>query len=530
MAAPKPYQKYTSDTEFTDVDHIIVGSGIGGLTAATWLAKAGEKVVVLERHYVPGGFTHCFKRKDGFKWDTGVHYVGNVGEGGPLRNLFDFITSKQVNWNPMGDVYDQVVMGDKTYEFKAGQSAFRNQMISYFPDEEVAIDDYLNLITHSNRRANAFFFQKAFPPLLNVSLGAVIRKRFGKYAQRTTLEVLSEITSNKELIAVLCAQCGNYGLAPKYSSFGVHALVIGHFMEGGYYPEGGTDQISNHAIQTISDYGGRVLTKAEVSEIVIEKNRVKGIRIGERFIPCKSVISNVGVYNTFEHLVSPETKLRCKVDFDSAEPATGHIGLYVGLNASDEALNLPKHNIWYFKNNQIDVMMDTLTIDDAPSRYAYLSFPSAKDPDWKVNHPDSATIQMLTMGRYEWFLKYEESKWMKRGDEYLALKERLKLEMLETLYKCVPQTKGHVSYAEVSTPLSTKHFSNYQHGEIYGLAHTPARFKLPFLRPETKVKGLRLVGQDITIVGLASAMLSGMIAAITILKFRVWKLFRGMNK
>jgi all-trans-retinol 13,14-reductase len=101
--------------------------------------------------------------------------------------------------------------------------------------------------------------------------------------------------------------------------------------------------------------------------------------------------------------------------------------------------------------------------------------------------------------------------------------------MLKKLYKLFPQIKGHVVVTEVSTPLSTKHFSNYQSGEIYGLAHTPERFSLPFLKPETKIKGLRLVGQDITLVGVAGAMLSGMLCAVTILKYNVWKIFKEMN-
>jgi all-trans-retinol 13,14-reductase len=72
--------------------------------------------------------------------------------------------------------------------------------------------------------------------------------------------------------------------------------------------------------------------------------------------------------------------------------------------------------------------------------------------------------------------------------------------------------------------------SGYKYGEIYGIAHTPERFNLKFLRPKTKIKGLVLVGQDITIVGVAGAMISGMLAAITILKFKVILLFLAMIK
>ena len=88
----RKYLKFDATHDFSNIDHVIIGSGIGGLTVATWLAKLGKKVLVLEKHYTPGGFTHSFKRKGGFFWDVGVHYVGNVGENGSLRKLFDLLT------------------------------------------------------------------------------------------------------------------------------------------------------------------------------------------------------------------------------------------------------------------------------------------------------------------------------------------------------------------------------------------------------------------------------------------------------
>ena len=118
----------------------------------------------------------------------------------------------------------------------------------------------------------------------------------------------------------------------------------------------------------------------------------------------------------------------------------------------------------------------------------------------------------------------------KRSVEYKNLKKEYSDIMLERLYLLFPQIREHVVKIEVSTPLSTKHFSNYKSGEIYGISHTPKRFDLRFLRPKTKIKGLVLVGQDITIVGVAGAMISGMLAAITILKFKVILLFLSMNK
>lgn len=526
----KLYKCYSPDIDFSDIDHIIIGSGIGGLTTATWLAKSGKKVAVFERHYVPGGFTHSFKRKHGFQWDVGVHYIGNVGENGTLRDSFDFLTGGKLEWESMGEVYDVALIDGDTYEFKAGEEAFREQLISYFPEDKKAINAYLKLIKKVALLNSAFFVEKTFEPFLSVSIGWILRKLYRRYSQKTTFEALSEITTNKRLIAVLCAQCGNYGLSPKYSSFAAHSMVISHFMEGGYYPKGGADQICNGIMETLNKLGSHVYINANVTEIVTEKNRVKGIKIDDKFISCSSVISNVGVYNTFNNLVSEKVRQKCKFDLKDVGSSSAHMCLYIGLDKSDAELNLPKHNIWFYEDENIDNNINQETLEKVAQKFAYISFPSAKDPEWANEHPGTATIQAMTASNYNWFSEYEKLPWMKRGDAYKKIKKEFENSMLERLYQLFPQIKGHVIVTEVSSPLSTKHFSNYQHGEIYGLAHTPKRFTLPFLRPVTKIKGLRLAGQDITLVGVAGAMSSGVLCAITILKFRVWKQFKEMGQ
>jgi len=127
-------------------DTIIIGSGMGGLSTAAILAKEGQKVLVLERHYTAGGFTHVFKRKD-YEWDVGIHYIGEMQrENSILRKLFNYVSNSKLKWADIGDVYDKIVIGDQHYDFVKEVSNFKKQLISYFPKEEQAIHAYVDFV------------------------------------------------------------------------------------------------------------------------------------------------------------------------------------------------------------------------------------------------------------------------------------------------------------------------------------------------------------------------------------------------
>ncbi|MFT5217488.1 MAG: all-trans-retinol 13,14-reductase [Glaciecola sp.] len=110
-------QSYKQKPKLQDTyDTIIIGSGMGGLATAAILAKQGQKVPVLERHYTSGGFTHVFKRK-GYEWDVGIHYISEMQrKNSILKKLFDYITNGELKWSDTGEIYDKIIIGDKHYE------------------------------------------------------------------------------------------------------------------------------------------------------------------------------------------------------------------------------------------------------------------------------------------------------------------------------------------------------------------------------------------------------------------------------
>ena len=119
---------------------------------------------------------------------------------------------------------------------------------------------------------------------------------------------------------------------------------------------------------------------------------------------------------------------------------------------------------------------------------------------------------------FAWFAKWAETRWKHRGAEYDELKARLAGRLRSELEKAVPQVRGKIDYCELSTPLSTRSFTNHQSGESYGLAHVPERFRLNCLGPRTAVRGLYLTGADVVAAGIGGAMMGGVLAASAILR------------
>jgi len=515
---------------------IIIGSGMSGMALAAILAKEGKKCLVLERHYTPGGFTHVFKRRN-YEWDVGVHYIGEVHKpNSVLRQMFDYVSESRLQWAEMDANYDRIFFGKEAYNLMAGKEAFKNTLTEYFPEERAAIEEYYYTVTAAFRTAKNFFVEKAMPPLMSRFMGNRMRKKTLEYASLTTCEVLEKITQNQKLIGVLTGQYGDYGLPPGQSSFLMHSAVVKHYMKGGAFPVGGSAEIFNTIEPTIIEAGGEVFTNAEVEEIIIKNGKAIGVRMidGEEFF-AENIVSSAGAELTFNRLLKGEKNTqKFKEVTNQISPSACHLCLYVGLNAGNEVLQLPKTNFWIYPENGYDHDKTVANFNEdpenAPLPVVYISFPSAKDPTWQARYPNRSTIELITITKYEWFKNWEDTKWHKRGEDYDSYKERLSQRLLDYMYEYAPQTKPYLDHYELSTPLSTKSFVNYSEGEIYGLQHTPERFNDKTLRAITPIKNFYLTGQDIATAGIGGALNSAVLTSSAMLKKNMLNKILGQRK
>jgi len=506
-------------------DAIVIGSGIGGLAAAALLsAHAGKKVLVLERHYTAGGYTHSFNRP-GYTWDVGVHYIGELQDPrSPIRAVFDHLTEGQLQWQPMPDIYDRVVIGTgvgaRTFDFPTSLESLRASLKQSFPAEGSAIDSYLAAVQAAKKWSGLYFAEKAVPRPIAGIAGRFMRAPFLKWASQTTLDVLHGWTRNAELVAVLTAQWGDYGLPPAQSSFGMHALIASHYFEGASYPVGGAARIAEGITPLIERSGGKVVVSADVAEIVVSGEKATGVKMADgREFRSAIVVSDAGARNTFERLVRQSQSQPVRDDLRRIPGSIAHLSLYVGIKQSAAELGLNGTNLWIYPTPDHDANMSRFLNDpSAPFPALFISFPSAKDPLFERKHPGRATLEAIAFAPYAPFAPFENNgTWKRRGPDYDALKNVLAERLRHELELAVPAIAGKIDHAELSTPLTTRHFMNYQHGEAYGLAATPERFLSRSLTPHTFIRNLYLTGQDIVSAGIAGAMMGGVVTASAVL-------------
>ena len=527
-------KRYRAKRLAENYDVIIIGSGIGGLTSAACLSKMGKKVLVLEQHYTAGGFTHSYAR-NGYEWDVGVHYIGDVGTKNTMtRKMFDFVSDNQLQWAAMDDNYDRLYFGEEKFDLIAGKNNFINNLKSRFPKESKAIDEYMLRLNQVNKSMPLISMEKLFSGLTGKLMKMIRRAKVPAYVNKTTYEVLRELTDDENLIAVLTGQWGDCGMPPKESSFIIHALIAKHYLHGGYYPVGGSSKMAETIIPVIQKSGGEVFTYANVTEIMVENNTAIGVKMADGTeIKAPKIISNAGASNTFEYLLPSEVSKHNGYDqlIKKVGASIGHLGMYIGIKDTAKNLSIPKTNLWIYPNIDHENNLKKFN-DDYQQEFpaVYISFPSAKDPSWDKKYPGTATIEIVAPANFEIFEKWKGETWGKRGNEYDALKEYFSERLLKQLYKKLPQLKGKIDYCELSTPLSTDFFCAYKKGELYGLQHDPNRFEQDWLRPKTKIKGLYLTGQDIMSCGVAGAMMGGFTTSLSILGLKGIGLIRQFIK
>ena len=491
-------------------DCIVIGSGIGGLTAATLLARVGKKrVLVLERHFKAGGFTHSFRRHE-FEWDVGLHYVGEMQPGALSRRIMDLVTNHRVEWNAIGSPYERYLFPGFQYEVPNTFAAYIAQLSRDFPDQRRQIAVFFKQVRAAQSWGIRWFVSKSVPTIVGRCLTAIGRR----LALKTTAEVLESIDDPK-LKAILAGQWPDMGAPPDESAFVFHAMVAGHYADGAFYPVGGAGQIAQAAVEQLEELGGECLVNHPVKEILVRDGTAVGVRTEHKgksrdfFAPV--IISDAGARTTFLDLVPAQYGTTERERAQRVKPGPSANVLFLGLNADPRSAGFDDANYWIFSNIQHEQKEQPigceLDIDGV-----FLSFGSLRDPE-QAHH----TAQIVLFDSADRWHEFADKPWKQRGPEYEATKAKLIERLLDYVEERLPGLRALVHYAELSTPLTVHSFTGHSGGTIYGQACDPSRVLEDSWQCSTSLPNLYLTGADVGMPGIGGAQMAGVMTAAKVL-------------
>ena len=510
-----------------EFDVIVVGSGMGGMTTAAALSRMGHAVLLLEQAQVIGGLTHTFSR-NGFKWDVGLHYCGSFGRDQPAGRILDWLSGGAIEFRSYGTVYDTLHFPDR-FEISVARpaAAYKLELKERFPDHAAEVDAYFEALQSAGAAAHMVTAERAMPEPFRSAHRWWNKQKIQRWCGRTTGEVIDELVSDPMLAAVLSAQWGTYGGKPKQGSFGIHATVMGHYLDGAGYPVGGAAAIAQGLVPVIEEAGGSARASTPVGAILVEDGRAVGVRTSagdEHRAPV--VVSAVGAGETVKRLLPAEVRQQeWAREVAELEPSICHFQVFLGFEGDIARHGATRSNHWFYESWDTDDGIWSAA-EGEPVPMLFVSFPSLKDAAHDPGPAGRHTGDVMVWADWSSVAEFADGGAEQRPDEWAAFKQEVEGKLMAFFEAKFPALAPLVVYRELGTPLATASFTGHEKGGFYGLETTPRRMLSEALNPRTPLPGLFLSGQDAMMPGIAGALWGGMLGAAAV-DPRVFTKFRS---
>ncbi|MCP4296342.1 MAG: NAD(P)/FAD-dependent oxidoreductase, partial [Proteobacteria bacterium] len=358
-------------------DLIVIGSGIGGLTAALTASREGKNVLMLEGAKNFGGYINPFKRQN-YHFDPGVHYLGELGEGQRFRKLLDHLGLQEVKFNELNpEGFDWYIFPDYQIKFGASLDNYEKQLITDFPHEKKGIHQFFKII-HRLEDANSAFLQMKGLKGLVKALPYI--SHFMKRGKATLEEILDTYFMDQKLKAVIAAPCGDIGLPPSQIHGLIHLGVISHYSRGAYFPCKKTD-LRNEIVKKLEIQGVVLKNRSTVTRIMDRKGVVTGVELenGEQFF-SQTVISNAQAGETFKMIDPSRLSQKESLSLKNLEHSISSICVFLGVNDGIDTSIIQNRNIWFYSTYDINGLYEKAQKGETKGdEFIFLSIPTMKD-------------------------------------------------------------------------------------------------------------------------------------------------------
>lgn len=474
---------------------IVVGSGMGGLTSAVLLAMHGWTVEVHEQHFRPGGLLHRFFR-EGAPYDTGFHYCGGVERQDILGRCFKHLgVLDQITFQPLDpEGFDRIWVDDYEFRVPVGWDNYRDRLVAEFPHEKAGIDALFADMLRAIEEYGLYVFKTD----VNVT-------EFLRWEGSALTEVILRHVSDPMLVAILCGQGVLYGVRPGEAPFGLHSVIMHHFVRGAHRVKGGGDRLAKVMVKRLKELGGTLTLRSRVKQILVEDRVAKGVLLdsGEER-RGDLVISNMHPRVLLDHLPEGAIRKAYRSRVTGQRVGIAHLGVYCQVEGAVPCIG--NANVYRHYGLDPERSHDPMTPDARPPFYFATAPNEALDDEARKKHD---VVLMLLALDWEDVKRWQGSKTRERPAEYEAFKQAVQDRAVEALLEDFPALRGRIVRAESSTGLTTEHYTTSPRGAMYGHYHSVTQMGKYRPSQVIRIRNFFQVGQGVFTPGVLGATLSG---------------------
>jgi len=433
-------------------DVIIIGAGIGGLTAGAILAKNGKKVLVLEKNPVPGGYAVNFKRK-GFEFDASLHMMQGCNKGGITYNILE-------------------LCGINRYlKFIKPIHFFR----SLYPDAEFSLSqnnskEFIVSLKHKYKK-DAKGIDSLFKEAKNILLSFEefqrtkrISSKIQFYLNRSCLDIFKLHIINPKLVTILSQLWGYFGLpVSSLSAYYLPFLTYDYLYKGAYYPQGGSAALSNALKSVLLKNQGEIVYNNEISKLKIVNGKVSyAVSSDGVQFTAKYFISNADANLTFRKLVGKEYLPNYFMDnLDLMVPSISAFQVYVGLDISPLKLGIKDYELFINPNYNLDSHYE-LSLNNSFEKcpFSITIYSNLRS----MPKEDKTTLVIASLAGYDYWKRASKN-------DYIKIKESKADILINRSEKVIPNFRKFIKVKSVATPLTMERYTHSYNGAIYGWAH-----------------------------------------------------------
>lgn len=471
-----------------DYDVVVVGSGLGGLSAATHLAVHGFRVLLLEQHYKIGGCTSTFARGD-FRFETALHQMNGGLPGSALGNtLIEAGIADDIELIRVREV-GRVIYPGLDITLPMEMEGLIDALIHEWPEEEQGIIAYFDLMKTFNAELSELrgLYRKG-PVGYHLALlaTAFLQPHVFKYRDASIQDILDEFFRDPHLKAAVSQFWLYYGPPPS-ENWGPFFMMASHsyLHDGAWQIKGSSFALAQAYAQRIKELGGEIEVGVRVTGIDVDEGRVRAVRTDDgRTITAPIVVSNADPLQTVFTLVGEKHFPRSYVEkIQNMRPSTSLAGLYLGLDTTPAQWNISDYEIFLNSSTDNDAMYKAMLSGDYENGVVVITYYSQLNDDWYA--PEGKSVMVMHV--------YSSiDNWSTEPTAYARQKQALADFLLGKAEELMPGLRDHIETAEIVTPLTIQRYTLHHRGTPYGWAFTPEQRNL--LDNRTPVSGLYFSG------------------------------------